>query len=214
MFRRIFGTVVTSIVVAAALALAGWFAYSATTGAALVVLRTGSMSPTMPQGTVAVTLPVRAAEVRAGDVLTVQRAGAPLPVTHRVIEVRDVAARVPNGPELRAALPGEAPPDPGDPAARELVMQGDDNDTPDRLPYVVTEARRTVVALPHLGTALMLLQTPIGAGLLILGVGALVTWAFWPARPEADADACADDGARPPGTGRAENTPRHAEPVP
>lgn len=182
MVRRMLGTAVTVIVVAAALGLAGWFVFSALAGASLVTFRTGSMSPTMPQGAVAVTLPAQAASLEVGDVVTVQRANEPMPVTHRVIEIRAVGAQAPHAPDLRAAVPGGRPPDPGDPAAREIVMQGDDNDTPDHLPYIVTEVRRTVFALPHAGTALMLLQTPIGTGALILGVGALVTWAFWPRR--------------------------------
>ncbi len=193
MASKILGTAVTALIVAAALGLACWFAFSAATGATLVTFRTGSMSPTMPQGAVAVTLPAQAAELRVGDVATVQRANEPMPVTHRVIEIREVEPQAGNAPDLRAAMPGERPPDPLDPAAREIVMQGDDNNTPDHLPYIVTEVRRTVFAVPHAGTALMLLQTPIGTGTSILGVGVLVTWAFWPRRaaedPEAEAEA-------------------------
>lgn len=192
MVRKILGAAATTLVVAAALGLASWFVFSALTGANLITFRTGSMSPTMPQGAVAVTLPATAAELQLGDVVTVQRAGDPMPVTHRVIEIREVAEQGPNAPDLRAAMPGGKPPDPRDPAAREIVMQGDDNATPDHLPYVVTEVRLTVFALPHVGTALMLLQTPIGMGALILGVGTLVTWAFWPRRNDGDDEGGAD----------------------
>lgn len=186
MVRRILGTAVTLLIVAAALGLACWFLFSACTGATLVTFRTGSMSPAIPQGSVAVTLPVPADALRVGDVATVQRANEPVPVTHRVIEIREVVPQGAHGPDLRAAIPGGEAPDPRDPAAREIVMQGDDNDTPDHLPYVVTEVRRTVFAVPYAGTALRLLQTPIGTGTLILGVGALVTWAFWPRRDDED----------------------------
>ncbi len=44
-------------------------------------MTTGSMSPTIPAGSVVVTERVPAAAVRAGDVVTVPRAGAALPVT-------------------------------------------------------------------------------------------------------------------------------------
>ncbi|WP_449282973.1 hypothetical protein [Leucobacter sp.] len=205
MIRKILGTAATVVVVAAALGLACWFVSSAATGATLVTFRTGSMSPAMPQGAVAVTLPTPADALRIGDVVTVQRAGEPMPVTHRVIEIREVTPPGEHAPDLRAAAPGGEAPDPRDPDAREIVMQGDDNDTPDHLPYVVTEVRRAVFAVPHAGTALMLLQTPIGAGTLVLGVGALVTWAFWPRRDDED-----------PGPQRErdpERAPRHASEV-
>lgn len=65
-------------------------------------------------------------------------------------------------------------------------MQGDDNDTPDHLPYAITDAHRVVFSLPVLGTALMMLQTPIASGALIVSVGALVVWAFWPKSTRGD----------------------------
>src|SRR5690606_2208737 len=135
------------------------------TGATLITFRTGSMTPTMPQGAVAVSMPVTAAEIAVGDVVTVQRSGEELPVTHRVVEVR--------GPG-EATSSTELPSD-----ARELVLKGDDNDTVDMRPYVVTEARRAVVAVPQLGAALMLLQSPLGMGVMTLLAGLLTAWAFW-----------------------------------
>lgn len=166
MGSRILGRASTVLIVAAALALAAWFAFSAISGARLVAFRTGSMSPAMPQGAVAMSVPVAAAEIRVGDVVTVRRAGAELPVTHRVVEVRGAEAaseRIPAG-------------------ARELVLKGDDNDRADARPYVVREAHRVVFSAPGLGAALALLQSPIGMGALILAAGALTVWAFWPRR--------------------------------
>lgn len=163
MVARIASATVAIMVAAAALTLACWFVFSWTTDATLVTFRTGSMSPTIPQGSMAVTLPVTAAELRTGDVVTVQRDGEALPVTHRVVEVRTPP------PELAAPA-----------GARELVLQGDANATVDARPYVVTEVRRTVFAVPRLGAALMVIQSPIGMGSLTLLAGALVTWAFWP----------------------------------
>lgn len=159
----------------AVLVLIVWFVWTALTGAALVIFRTGSMSPTIPQGSIAVSLPIAAAEISVGDVVTVQRAPGELPVSHRVVEVRTPADAA------SAKLP-EADSFPAD--ARELVLQGDANATVDTRPYVVREARRIAFSIPSVGTALAVAQSPIGFGALLLGAGALTTWAFWPRRAE------------------------------
>ena len=168
MFSKVLGVVATTIIVVAALSLAFWFAFSALTGATLITFRTGSMSPTMPQGALALSMPVAATDIEVDDVVTVKRAGEKLPVTHRVVEVRDAD---------HATQEQRIPDD-----ARELVLKGDDNATIDLLPYVVKDARRVVFAAPNAGSALMLMQSPIGLGLLILLAGSITTWAFWPKR--------------------------------
>lgn len=192
------------VLVVAALGLACWFAFSALSGATLITFRTGSMSPTMPQGALAVSLPVSASEIEVGDVITVQRAGESLPVTHRVVKIGEIEDRAANAADIRAAAPGAGPPDLSSPGAREIVMQGDDNDTPDHLPYAITDARRVVFSLPFVGTILMMLQTPIATGALVVLVGALVVWAFWPkAASEEDGEGNAGDAQahRPRHTG-------------
>lgn len=110
MFSRLAGTAVTILLVVMAVGLACWFAFSAVSGATLITFRTGSMSPTMPQGAIAVSLPVTANEIEIGDVITVQRAGEALPVTHRVIEVGEVKDRAANEADIRASAPGSPPP--------------------------------------------------------------------------------------------------------
>lgn len=168
MWNKLVSRTATTLLVAAVLVVATWFAFSAVSGATLVVFRTGSMSPAMPQGSVAVSMPVTADQIEIGDVVTVQGADRQLPVTHRVVEVRDTVS---------VSHEGEVPAN-----ARELVLKGDDNDTVDMLPYVVTEARRTVFAVPALGSVLMLLQSPLGMGAMTVVAGALTAWAFWPER--------------------------------
>lgn len=159
---RIVGTAVSAAAVLTALAVVGWLVYSNLTGAALVTFRTGSMSPTIPQGAVAVTVPVAAEDIAVGDVVTVPRLSDGQPVTHRVVSV---------------AVPSDA----ADLGARELVLKGDANATVDHRPYVVTDARKVEFAMPGAGAAIATLRSPIGlAGLTVL-LGALVTWAFWPA---------------------------------
>lgn len=179
MIRKTFGVAATTLVAASAFALAAWFVFAWLAGATLVTFRTGSMAPTMPQGAVAITLPTAAEALVVGDVVTVARDPGALPITHRVIEVR---------------MPAQA----SDPSVRELLLQGDANATPDVQPYLVTDVRRVVLSAPHVGSTLMVLQSPIGMGALTLLAGALATWAFWP-RPE---DA-ATEGA-PPEASRAD----------
>lgn len=171
--QRVLGTAAATLVVVAAVALACWFAFALTTGATLITFRTGSMAPSMPQGALAVTLPVDAPGIAVGDVVTVPRSSDGQPVTHRVVEVRDAAA-------ARSETPLEA-------GQRELVLKGDDNDAVDARPYVVSEARRVVFAVPGAGAALGVVQSPIGMGVLVLLAGALTVWAFWPRDPSPEA---------------------------
>src|SRR5699024_1494106 len=70
------------------------------------------------------------------------------------------------------------PPDLTSPHARQISMHGDDNSTPDHLPYALTDARKVIFSVPYLGAVLMLVQSPLGMGLVILGVGGLVTSAL------------------------------------
>lgn len=149
-----------------------WWVVATTTGLSLVVVTTGSMSPTIPAGAVVVSERIAAADVRPGQVVTVPRPGSELPVTHRVVAVDRV---------------------PGDPEARSLTMRGDANDTIDRDPSVVREARLTVASAPGLGHVLQWSSTPVARGLAVATVGLLVVWSFWPARRTARDD---DTGAR------------------
>lgn len=174
MLSKILGAAVTTLLVVAALGLASWFAFSAATGATLITFRTGSMSPTMPQGALALSIPVKAGDIKVDDVVTVKRSGEELPVTHRVVEVRD-----PDHATQEQRIPDDA---------RELVLKGDDNATVDMLPYVVKDARRVVFAVPQAGAVLMLMQSPIGLGVLILLAGTVTTWAFWPKREDDPVD--------------------------
>jgi signal peptidase len=73
-----------------------WLAVSTVLGLSLVVVLTGSMSPTVPAGGAVVTRAIAAADVRPGDVVTVPRPGFEVPVTHRVVST--------------TAVPGDAAP--------------------------------------------------------------------------------------------------------
>ncbi|HWM16438.1 MAG TPA: signal peptidase I [Microbacterium sp.] len=142
-----------------------WLGFSLATGATIIVFKTGSMSPQMPVGAAAIAVPVAASELEIGDVVTVQRDDASLPVTHRVVELR-LADRA---------------------RAREVVLQGDANATPDLFPYVLERAPRVIAWAPGVGTTLEAAKSPPVMSVLTLIAAALCTWAFWPksdARPE------------------------------
>ncbi len=63
-----------------------------TGGYSLMMFKTGSMSPTIPAGSVALVQRIPASEIVVGDVVTVDRAGT-LPITHRVTSVGEGATQ-------------------------------------------------------------------------------------------------------------------------
>lgn len=144
-----------------------WFVLTSVTGTSLVIFTTGSMAPTIPTGSVALVRPVPAADIHAGQVVTVQRVGSRLPVTHRVVSV-------------------EA--DPTTAGGRILVLKGDANETNDPFPYRVTEAKEVLASMPGLGAVVAMARLPLVSGTVTVGVAGLVVWAFWPSRRAAHRD--------------------------
>lgn len=128
---------------------------SAVFNISLIMFKTGSMSPTIPAGSLAVVKEISASDIKVGDVLTVDR-GTKLPVTHRVTSVEGT---------------GET---------RTITMKGDANDSEDPLPYAVTEVRRVLVSVPGLAHVVVWLSNPLVLGALTIATSLLVTWAFWP----------------------------------
>lgn len=126
----------------------------------LMMFKTGSMSPTIPAGSVALVREIPASEIRVGDVVTVDRAGA-LPVTHRVTSVQDGAT----------------------PAERVITMRGDANAADDPAPYTVTEVRIVLASVPALANVIVWFSNPLVLGSLTVVMAVLVTWAFWPREP-------------------------------
>lgn len=119
-----------------------------------VVLVSGSMTPTMPTGTIVVTRPIVGADVRVGDVLTVPRGDSKDLVTHRVTDITYVDGHW------------------------SAELQGDANRTVDPHRYDVTEARVAIAHVPKLGRLL----GPQFAPMLIAGTAALVIIALIPAK--------------------------------
>ncbi|GAA1183225.1 S26 family signal peptidase [Nesterenkonia xinjiangensis] len=152
----------------------------------LILFRTGSMDPTIPQGSAAVVREIPAEEIAVGDVVTVDRPAA-MPVTHRVTSV----------------IPGETD------AERVITMQGDANDSEDPHPYTVTEVREVLWSVPGLAQPIHRMGDPWMMGTITVAAALLVGWAFWPrggasSRNGPDDDA---DGGDPPD---APHRPRHA----
>jgi signal peptidase len=125
----------------------------------LIMFKTGSMSPGIPAGSLAIVREVPASEVRTGDVVTVDRPGQ-LPVTHRVTSSRMV-----------------------DGATAVLTLKGDANPVEDPAPYTVSKVRTVLYSVPGIAYVVAGASSPWVLGGTTVAVSALVTWALWP-RPE------------------------------
>ncbi|MFJ5955964.1 signal peptidase I [Paenarthrobacter sp. NPDC092416] len=130
----------------------------------LILFKTGSMSPTIPAGSLAVVREIPASEIRIGDVVTVDRPGK-LPITHRVQSI-----------------------EPADGPVRTITMKGDANTGADPAPYVVERVRVVLWSAPGLAYPLAAVSSPLALGVITVAVAALVTWVLWPRRRR-DADA-------------------------
>ena len=144
------------------LAVAGWVVCIAAVIAAfafnitLIMFKTGSMSPTIPAGSLAVVKEIPAADINVGDVVTVDRPGK-LPVTHRVTSGWPPMA-------TRAASPCVATPTVLTTRLRTPSARcGSCSSRSRGLAYAV-------VAVSH----------PLVMGGVTLAAAVLVTWAFWP----------------------------------
>ena len=125
-------------------------------GLSLVLFKSASMSPSIPAGSVALVRAIPAAEIRVGDVVTVDRPGA-RPITHRVTSIEPLSA-----------------------TEVSLTLRGDANASDDPEPYRVTSVRRVVASVEHLAYPIAWLSQPAVVGSLAVAAAALVTWAFWP----------------------------------
>lgn len=129
----------------------------------LIMFRTGSMSPTIPAGSVAVVQRVPAADIAIGDVVTVDRVDE-LPITHRVTSV-----------------------EPGATADERIItMRGDANAEDDPFPYAVTSVRIVLFSIPGIATLIVGMGNPYVLGGLTVAATTLVVWAFWPRAERAE----------------------------
>lgn len=136
-----------------------------TGGYSLIMFKTGSMTPTIPAGSVALVQKIPAADIAVGDVVTVDRDAA-LPITHRVTGVEQ-------------ADQGEQ---------RVITMKGDANDVEDPAPYTVSDVRIVRGSVPALANVIVWFGSPWVLGGVTLGASLLVVWAFWPRRERVAAE--------------------------
>ncbi|SMQ73891.1 signal peptidase, endoplasmic reticulum-type [Plantibacter sp. VKM Ac-1784] len=143
----------------------------------LIMFKTGSMSPTIPTGSLALVREIPASDIAVGDVVTVDRAGQ-LPVTHRVTSVTGGVDTA--GPQ------------------RTITMQGDANLSEDPEPYTVSTVRIVLASVPGLAYLVVWLSNPWVLAGLTLSCSALVMWAFWPRsdrkRPPGDSGGTGENG--------------------
>ena len=102
-----------------------------------LVFRSGSMSPSIETGALALARQVDAVDLEPGDVVTVRTADGAL-VTHRVVDT---------------TMRGEE---------ASLVLQGDANAAPDAEVYTVRSVDRVVADVPYLGYVVAHALTPAG----------------------------------------------------
>lgn len=126
----------------------------------LIMFKTGSMSPTIPTGSLALVREIPASNVAIGDVVTIDRPGQ-LPVTHRVTSVEDGGVGA-SGPQ------------------RTITMRGDANLSDDPEPYTVDHVRIVLASVPGLAAVIIWFSNPWVLGGLTLSCSTLVMWAFWP----------------------------------
>jgi signal peptidase I len=150
-------------------------------GAKPLVFRSGSMSPTIPTGSLGISLPVGAAEIHTGDVISVENTTG-VRITHRVESTKTS----------------------GDTAT--LTLKGDANEFADSEPYVLSTADRLVVAVPVLGYAVAWLSSPAAMFVGGLFTAFLLYLAFGSARSrrhqDGSEDGSEDSGRRSAGESR------------
>ncbi len=127
-------------------------------GLSPLVVRSGSMSPTIATGDIAIARSVPANDVRIGDIVSVTRPDGTR-VTHRVTTID---ARVGN--------------------STTMTLRGDANPVADAEPYTVTSVERVAFHIPKAGYVLTWFATPWVWALATLAVIGLLWLAFRPDR--------------------------------
>ncbi len=122
-------------------------------GVRLLVFESGSMSPTVETGGLALTRTVAADELAVGDIVSVTPPSGER-VTHRIVGIDGTG-----GQTL-------------------LSLQGDANQAPDPEPYPVTEADRVLFHVNHLGFVVDALASPYAVFLAGAFVAGLLALAF------------------------------------
>lgn len=136
-----------------------------------LIFRSGSMSPAIHTGDMAISRTVEASALKRGDVVSVINSGGER-VTHRLVN---------------AARQGDA---------RQLTLKGDANKKADTEVYTVTRAELVVFTIPKAGYVVNAATSPIGVFVLGLYVAALLVTIFRRGTPQDPKDASAGSGGR------------------
>ncbi|MFW3171999.1 signal peptidase I [Geodermatophilus sp. CPCC 206100] len=164
--RRVASWVLGAVLLTGTGAALGLVAYPMVTGGAALAVLSGSMTPGLPVGAMAFTKPVEdPATLQVGDVITFQRRpDAPELVTHRIMAV-DASSGTPV-----------------------FTTQGDANNAPDVDPVPASAVRGELAfSVDDLGRTASILQSPKGAGMLIVLVCAVIALSPGP-RPKESPD--------------------------
>lgn len=134
-----------------------------------LVVRSGSMAPTIPTGSIVFYRPIAAADVKVRDIIVFSEPGQPnVKVTHRVVSIGN------------------------SPTGKYFITQGDANGGPDQwhIPAVGT-GWKAVFHVPYVGYILFDIQSTYGRLLLLLvpaAILALITlWEIWEGRRQSAA---------------------------
>ena len=139
-----------------------------------LVFRSGSMSPDIPTGALALAKATPAADLQVGDVVSVENQQGTR-ITHRVHEIVS-----------------------SDGTTAVLILKGDANVDADLTPYTVTEADRVFASVPGLGYVVSWLSSPAAIFLGGALVGGVMVLAFGPGAKRKgydDSDSDAGSGA-------------------
>ncbi len=189
-------TLVALVVTGSVLALGAVLAGSATHTFRLAPVLSGSMTPTIPKGSLVMAEPIATKQLQVGDVLLFQAPvqGHPL-VMHRIFSISDVKG------------------------TRVYRTKGDANAAPDVWSLAIKQAEswRVAHALPHLGALMGWLSYPYArVAVLVIGVVLLLVWglrAIWSAPAVAEPPEPPVSITGPPTNARRVRRPRHGATV-
>ncbi|QIM16798.1 signal peptidase I [Leucobacter insecticola] len=130
----------------------------ALTGSTALTVRTSSMEPGFPPGTMVVVRPSEFSKIEPGTVITYQlRSGEPTLVTHRVSQRQELA----DGTVV-------------------LVTKGDANPVPDSIPIIEKQVRGTLwYAIPYVGWVTSFFTGQTKSMVTMLVIAALLAYAAW-----------------------------------
>ncbi|OZE88483.1 signal peptidase I [Rhodococcoides fascians] len=140
-----------------------------------LIFRSGSMSPAIDTGALALSKKTPADDIQIGDIVNVTNAGGSS-ITHRVVDIGAVGT-----------------------GSVQLFLKGDANADPDVESYIVSDARRVFFSVDKLGYAVAWLSGPIAVFLGGIAVGALLMLAWRPRGERSAGNRPSEASETPPG---------------